>query len=192
MKKWYSIHLSIIALLFLLFNTSLFSQEPELQEAPLQESILDVGWRFQKTVNLYFESGVSIKYSHKNLSADKLYFGFDYVTSRLGSATNSNAIVQDQFLFSGSWYFRPKKTFRPLLRLNVGYFVASYKEEMFDVLPNSSFLLSPEIGASFETKLPLKFVINMGYNIITGNGITGPGTLYPLYFQTTVSWNILN
>ena len=192
MKKWYSLHVSIIALFFLLFNTSIFSQELELPEAPVQKSILDVGWRFQKTVNLYFESGVSLQYSHKNLSADKLYFGFAYLTSRLGTAANSNAIVQDQFLFSGSWYFRPKHTFRPLVRLNIGYFVASYKEEMFDILPNSSFLLSPEIGVSFETDLPLKFVINMGYNIITGDGINGPGTLYPLYFQATVSWNILN
>lgn len=156
-----------------------------------QESILDAGFRVQKTANLYFENGFSFQYSDKRLLPDKLYFGFTYVSSRLGSAMNSNAIKQDNFLFSGAWYFRPEHTFRPVLRLNLGYFRADYEEAIFDVLPNTSFLLSPEFGASFETKWPLKFLVTFGYNLITGDGIDGPGTLYPLFIETTVSWNIL-
>lgn len=156
-----------------------------------QESILDAGIRIQKTVNFYYENGISIQYSNRNLKPDKLYFGFSYITSRLGTAWNSNAIPQDNFLLSPAWYFRPQHVFRPLFRLNLGYFHASYGDEIFDDLSNSSFLLSPEFGASFETNLPLKFMLTFGYNLITGDGLSGAGTVYPLYIQTTVSWNIL-
>ena len=157
-----------------------------------QKSILDAGIRIQKSVNFYYENGVSFQYSNKNLKPDKLYFGFSYVSSRLGTAWNSNAIPQDNYLFSTAWYFRQQHVFRPLLRLNLGYFHASYGDEVFDELPNSSFLLSPEFGASFETKLPLKFMLTFGYNLISGDGQSGAGTIYPLFIQTTVSWDILN
>ncbi|MFD2201391.1 hypothetical protein [Shivajiella indica] len=155
-----------------------------------QESVLDVGIRFQKTVNFYWENGVSIQYSHRNLKPDRLYFGFSYVTSRLGTAINSNAIKQDNFLFNTSWYFRPQHTFRPIVRLNFGYFLADYEEPVFDVLDNTSFLLSPELGAVFESKAPFKVMITLGYNLVTGNGNQGAGTVYPLFVQSTLSWSI--
>jgi hypothetical protein len=31
----------------------------------------------------------------------------------------------------------------------------------------------------------------LGYNLFTGNGQDGAGTLYPMFIQTTVSWNLL-
>jgi hypothetical protein len=155
-----------------------------------QESVLDVGVRLQKTVNLYWENGVSVQYSNKSLKPDRLYFGFSYVTSRLGTAINSNAIKQDNFLFNTSWYFKPQHAFRPIVRLNLGYFVADYEEPIFDVLENTSFLLSPEIGAVFETKSPIKVMVTFGYNLITGDGTKGPGTVYPLYAQSTLSWTL--
>jgi hypothetical protein len=163
-----------------------------ITKASAQQSILDVGLRLQKTVGLYWENGVSIQYSNQHLKPDKLYFGFSYVTSRLGTAINSNAIKQDNFLVNASWYFRKDHTFRTVVRLNVGYFVADYEDDMFDVLPNSSVLFSPEIGALFETKSPLKVMITLGYNLITGNGEEGAGTLYPLFAQSTLSWTLFN
>ena len=156
-----------------------------------QHSFLDVGFRVQKTVNLYWENGFSIQYSNKDIKPDKLYFGFSYVTSRLGSAFNSNAIKQDYFLFNTSWYFRIQHIFRPVVKLNVGYFIADYEEAIFDVLPNSSMVLSPEAGVIVNTKSPLKIMLTMGYNAITGNGEQGAGTLYPLFFQTTVTWALI-
>lgn len=170
---------------------SLAMQLPLTQFSLAQESVLDVGIRIQKTVNLYYENGFSVQYSDKRLKPDRLYFGFTYVTSRLGTALNSNAIPQDNFLFSGAWYFRPNHVLRPLVRLNSGFFVANYEEEVFNELPNSSFLLSPDIGVIFETTLPLKISLSLGYNLITGDGESGPGTLYPLYFQSTISWNLI-
>jgi hypothetical protein len=74
--------------------------------------------------------------------------------------------------------------------LNTGYFIANYEDPVFDVLPNNSFLISPETGISYRFNFPLKAGVSLGYNLITGDGINGPGTLYPLYVQTSITWNI--
>ncbi len=157
-----------------------------------QTAVLDVGVRLQHSVNLYNENGVSVQYSAKNLKPGRLFFGFSYVTSRLGTALNSNAIKQDNFLVSAAWHLRPRHIIQPFGRLNTGYFSANYGNKIFDELPRKSVLLAPDLGISFNTRLPLKIATSLGYNLITGDGLSGPGTLYPLFYQLTVSWNLLD
>lgn len=151
---------------------------------------MDVGIRLQKTVNLYSENGITVSYSDKGLLPDKLHFGFSYVTSRLGTAFNSNAVKQDNYLVSSAWYFRRKRIIRPFVRVNSGYFSAHYGDNIFDVLPRKSLLLSSDIGVGFETHTPLKIATSLGYNFITGNGLKGPGTLYPVFYQLSITWNL--
>ena len=173
--------ISCFLILFLFVTSSSFSQEREL----------DIGLRFQKSINLYYENGVAIQYSDERLASNRLFVGFSYLTSRLGSAMGTNAIKQDNFLISGTWMFRPQRSFQPFLRLNTGYFIADFEDPVFDMLPNSSILLSPEAGVSYRFSFPLKAAISLGYNVITGDGMDGPGTLYPLFVQTSITWNIL-
>jgi hypothetical protein len=156
-----------------------------------QGRILDAGIRFQQTINLYNENGFALAMSPAKKRHDKLYFGFSYVTSRLGSAINSNAIKQDNILLSAAWLLRRNHIIRPFGRLNAGFFNASYGNKLFEDLPHTSPLVSPELGISFETNLPLKISTSLGYNLITGDGTSGPGTLFPAYYQLTFSWNIL-
>jgi hypothetical protein len=168
-------------ILFILFS---------IHYANAQSSVLDVGIRLQQTVNLYNENGIAASYSNKRLKPDRLYFGFSYVTSRLGTALHSNAIKQDNYLVSAAWYFRRKHIIRPFGRLNTGYFFANYGDKIFNFLPRKSILLSTDIGICFESNLPLKISTSLGYNFITGNGLSGPGTLYPVFYQLTLSWNL--
>jgi len=163
-----------------------------LRATHAQSSVLDVGARLQKTINLYSENGIGVSYSDKDLLIDKLYFGASYATSRLGTAFNSNAIKQDNFLVSAGWYFRRDHVIRPFVRVNGGYFSSDYGEKIFDVLPRSSPLLSSDVGISFQTGSPVKIATSLGYNFITGNGLSGPGTLYPVFYQVTVSWNVFD
>ncbi len=172
-----------LLILFILFS---------IDSANAQSSVLDVGIRLQQTVNLYNENGIAVSYSCKRLKPDRLYFGFSYVTSRLGTAFHSNAIKQDNYLVSAAWYFRRKHIIRPFGRLNTGYFSASYGDKIFDVLPRKSLLISADIGICFQTNAPLKISTSLGYNVITGNGLSGPGTLYPVFYQLTLSWNLYN
>ncbi|MDP9047020.1 MAG: hypothetical protein M3N14_02715 [Bacteroidota bacterium] len=175
----------VIYILMLLMSAS-------LRGAHAQGSVLDLGVRLQKTVNLYSENGVAVSYSDKGLLADRLYFGASYATTRLGTAFHSNAIKQDNYLVSAAWYFRRNRVIRPFVRANGGYFSADYGSKIFDVLPRSSALLSSDVGISFQTGLPVKIGTSLGYNFITGNGLSGPGTLYPVFYQLTVSWNIFD
>ena len=155
-----------------------------------QNNILDVGVRLQQTINLYNENGFSLAWSPAKKRHDKLYLGFSYVTSRIGSAFNSNAIKQDNILVSAAWMLRRNRIIRPFGRLNTGLFNASYGSKLFDDLPSKSLLLSPDLGISFETNMPLKISTSFGYNLVTGDGLSGPGTLFPAYYQLTISWNV--
>ncbi len=157
-----------------------------------QNSVLDVGVRLQKSVNLYYENGVTAQYTNDRLFSKRLYFGLSYVTSRLGSAIGSNAIKQDNIFLSTTYFFRPDRKLQPFLRLNTGYFHSDLEEEIFDDLPNSSLLLSPEAGLRFKTNSPIKIGASIGYNLITGDGSKGPGTLYPVFIQSSITWIILN
>ncbi len=153
--------------------------------------ILDVGIRFQKSISLYTENGVTIQYAHSKLASQRLYIGASYVTSRLGTALNSNAIKQDNFLINASWFFRPKWLIQPVVKANVGYFKADYGSDLFNELPRTSLLASPELGLCFCPNFPLKINASIGYNLLSGTGLAGPGTLYPVYVQTSVTWSIL-
>ncbi|MDQ2719086.1 MAG: hypothetical protein M3Z26_04905 [Bacteroidota bacterium] len=172
-----------VSILFLSFS---------MHFANAQSPVLDVGIRLQQTVNLYNKNGISVSYSFKAIKPDRLYFGFSYVTSRLGTAFHSNAIKQDNYLVSAAWYIRRKHVIRPFLRLNTGYFSANYGNKIFDVLPRKSILLSSDIGICFQTNSPIKISTSIGYNFITGNGLSGTGTLYPVFYQFTLSWNLYN
>ena len=147
-------------------------------------SVLDVGIRFQKSINLYAENGVTVQYTNPKLVHQRLYVGASYVTSRLGTALNSNAIKQDNLLLTASYFFRPTWLIRPVVKANVGYFKADYGDALFDELPKTSLLASPELGLCYCPSFPLKINASIGYNLITGNGLTGPGTLYPVFVQT--------
>jgi hypothetical protein len=61
--------------------------------------------------------------------------------------------------------------------------VADYDAEMFNVLDRSSMLLSANSGLEWTTPVQLKINMALGYNLISGNGLKGPGTLYPLFAQ---------
>lgn len=153
---------------------------------------LDVGVRLQKAIGLYTENGLTVQYTPNGRVSQRLYFGLSYVTSRLGTALGSNAIRQDNFLLSVGYYFRPKWVVRPVAKLNVGYFAADYGEALFDDLPRTSPLVSPELGLCYCPRFPLKIGAGIGYNLLTGNGVSGPGTLYPVFVQTSVTWNFLS
>ena len=186
-KSGFSTLLSGLLFFGLAFSSSFGQDRP----AQSRGAVLDVGIRLQKTINFYAENGITAQYSNQKLFAQRLYVGLSYVTSRLGTALGSNAIKQDNFLAHAAYYFRPSRLIRPLVKANIGYFNADYGDDVFDVLPRTSLLASPELGFCFCPDMPLKINASIGYNLLTGNGVTGPGTLYPVFVQTSITWNVL-
>lgn len=156
-----------------------------------QAQTLKVGVRIQKTQEMYWENGISSQYTFPKLKPNQFYVGFDYVTSRLGSAYNSNAIKQDTYLLSGSWLFNKSKPYHFVTRLNMGYFYSDLEENIFKDIPNTSFLFSPEVGFTYDfKKAPISLNIGTGFYIITAKEGYSPGTLQPLYFHLDVYYTL--
>jgi hypothetical protein len=101
----------------------------------------------------------------------------------------SNAIKQDNFLSSATYLFRSKKSLKTFVKGNLGYFNADYESDIFKNLTHSSAIVSTEAGLSYTFKNPLKVNLSIGYNLITGDGESGAGTLFPVFYQTSITYN---
>jgi len=151
---------------------------------------IKAGIRIQKTQKLYWENGFSVDYTCSRMWDKRLHLGLSYTSSRLGSAIGSNAIKQDNYLFSVSYHFRRTKALHPFVQLNTGYFYADYESPIFDELDNSSFLVSIDAGLYYEFHFPLTIGLSAGYNLSSGNGVSGPGSLYPIFYQMSLYYTV--
>lgn len=151
---------------------------------------LGLGVRFQKTQSLYWENGIGADFTSDFLLQKKIHLKMSYATSRIGSAFNSNAIKQDNYLIGADWRFRSQKDFQIFAGLNTGFFHADMEEAQFDVLPHNSMLLSLETGLFYKFKFPVATSLAVGYNLITGDGVKGPGTLSPVFYHLSLFYYI--
>jgi len=174
---------------FLLFLSSfLFIGIVDAQQADSYD--LAVGLKFQKTEQLYWENGVGVDYTSGFLFDKQVHLTLGYITSRLGSAMIGNAVKQDNYLLGADWHFRSKKDFQILAGINTGFFHADMEIPQFEVLPHNSMLLSLETGLYYRFKFPASASLTVGYNLITGDGMTTPGTLFPLFYQLSVYYRL--
>lgn len=168
--------ISITLIPFLFFALLISAQITKKQN-------LKAGIVLQKTQSLYWENGVGFDYSSASILDNKIHFKATFLSSRLGSAFNSNAIKQDNFIVGADWRFRSEKDLQILVGLNTGVFKAYYDDPIFDVLPNSAIMLSAETGLAYQFKFPLSALLTAGYNLRTGDGATIPGTLFPVFYK---------
>jgi hypothetical protein len=173
-----------LGLITIFFNIEVIGQEVSNHE-------FTAGIRIQKTHNLYFENGLTLDYTNSKLWDRRIHFGFNYFTSRWGTAFHSNALKQDNYLGTIQFNFRREKLLCPFVRLNVGYFFANLESPIFSDLPHTSALLSMEGGILFNLKIPIQPAISFGYNFITGDGLSGPGTLFPLFYQLSINYKFM-
>jgi hypothetical protein len=159
---------------------------------PAQEiGNLNGGIRIQKSHNFYWENGLTLDYSHPKVLNSKLHVGFSYYTTKLGSAIASNNVLnQDNYLFSAAYIFRNESIIRPIAQINFGKVFVDYESRIFDVLDNSALLFSAETGVFLDFKFPVKVMLNLGYNLITSDGTSGVGTVYPLYYKCSLLYHI--
>lgn len=177
---------------YLLINAVIHLQA----QSPIAENSLignlKIGLVIQKTQSLYIENGFSINLSSPKVLENRISIGLRFITSKLGSAFRTNAIKQDHLLLNIGYHFRSRKRLQAFSRLNVGYFHANYEYAIFETLPNSSLLCSLDAGISYVFKAPISINLSTGYNFITGSGSKRPGTLYPLYYQISIYYTLIN
>lgn len=151
---------------------------------------LMAGLRFQRYAGFYWVNGLSLEFRSDKVWKHKMGLAINYQSSRLGTALASNAIPYSEINLSAIRYFRTSRSLQPLLRFNAGFAIADYGSAEFSSIPNKSALASLEFGAAYLWKSPLRVTLSFGYNIITGNGVSGLGVLYPLYAQASVFYRI--
>jgi len=151
---------------------------------------LKLGLKMKKTPNLYYENGVAVDLSSDRFLNNKLHLGASFVSSRLGSALGSNALKQEEYLISAGFVFRNGKLINPILKINTGLFMLDTEFEIFSDLPDKSVLLSAELGLGYDIDGPFDLTTTVGYNLITGNGMSGPGTLYPVFLNLMVNYTL--
>ena len=154
---------------------------------------VSAGLRCKKYVGFYWVNGVSGEFSSPKILDHKIQFGMNLASSVLGTALTKNAVPTLEAELSVIKHFRHNKSFQPLIRLNVGYAHANYKSDEFNDLPQNGVLLSFETGVSYgiriaEEKFSLK--ATGGYNLFSGNGMSGLSTIYPVYGQFSILYSI--
>ena len=148
------------------------------------------GIRFERAVDFYWYNGVSAEYTSPKLINNRLGIGFNFLSSRLGTAMSSNAIPFYEIDLSGSYYLRNGKSLQPYFRLNTGFAKASYGDDVFRSIPDHAMILSVEAAMTYRFNIPVKISLGGGYNVLTGNGSKGLATIFPAYGQCSVMYRI--
>lgn len=150
----------------------------------------EVGVKSKKYVGFYWENGISAEFKSPKIINNRVALGFNLVSSRLGSAFRSAALPTLETEFSAIYYFRYTKSFQPLVRLNAGLAHVNYGSSLFNSLTQNAPLISLEVGVSYSLPTNLRMVLSGGYNILSGNGSTGLGSVYPIYSQFSLLYKI--
>lgn len=152
---------------------------------PEGNSVVSPMLMVRKTVALYWENGVGVDYTHDKLFDRRLHFSAGYLSSRLGSAIGSNALKQDYLLLGADWHTPILPALQWTIGLNTGLFMVDYEEDVFNNLPAQSALMAVQTGVMWKTG-PVDLKLVLGYNLIAGNGVDIPGSLFPVYYQLNI------
>ncbi len=180
----------ILSVFFVCYSYHTQAQDKKIKDEKVQQQLY-TGFLFQKTYGGYYENGLSILYS-PIWQNDRLFLGFDYITSRLGSAIGSNALKVDNYVFSTLYLFLKNYRFRPFTKINIGINYSDYEFEIFKDLSSSSMLLSLEAGGVYQTKkIPFMASLSIGYNLTSTDGSGSGSMIFPLFFRLGVYYDIL-
>lgn len=141
----------------------------------------EIGIRTKKQVGFYWVNGITAEWSISKIASGSLHLGTNITSSILGTAFRSNAIPTLETELSLIKYFRYSKSLQPITRLNLGFAKAFYGSG-YNSVPSIGVLCSIETG--FQYRINKKFTASLfgGFNLITGNGTSGLGTIFPLYY----------
>lgn len=149
----------------------------------------EIGIRTKKQVGFYWVNGITAEWSTNKIASGSLHLGVNITSSCLGSAFRSNAIPTLETELSLIKYFRYTKSFQPITRMNIGFAKAFYGSG-FSSIPSTGMLCSVETGFQYKINSLFSGSLYGGYNIFSGNGISGLSTVYPVYYGFGVKYRI--
>ena len=168
-------------LITLLFITTSVAQE--------NNSNIELGVRTKKYIGFYWVNGISAEWNSSKLCSGSLHLGLNIASSSLGSALIGNAIPTLETELSVIKYFRSSKALQPITRINFGFGRAFYGAE-FKELTSSGLLCSIETGLQYKIASHYSASLFGGINFLTGNGITGLSSIYPVYYGMCIKYTL--
>jgi hypothetical protein len=151
---------------------------------------LSTGFVYQKSLSMYNESGFTIEYGNKSVLQSRLHLAISITSTRLGSAIKSNALKQENYVFSCIYIFRHSCVLSPLIIGNLGLVHVNFESPLFSEIQNTAQLTSLEFGLRVSHKYPLCANASLGYNFITGNGEKGVGTVVPFFYRLGIQYKL--
>jgi hypothetical protein len=143
--------------------------EAAAQQAPL----LLVGAVVEK--NYSTQPGIQLSYGSPTLLGGRPRFSAAYSTTRLATASGSNALIEDRLQAGAGWYFRPGAGISPFLAANAGYARFDREDdEIFELLDAGAPILSLLLGAEARLLPSLRANGSLGYSALQSS------TVYPL------------
>ena len=141
------------------------------------------GITLRKMAGFYWLNGFSAEYRPKQFLHGHFRTGLNLTSSMFGSALVSRAIPVYCYELYAQFQLRRKALISPFVTLSAGYAHAVYGGEFAGSLQRWQSLVAPEVGMSVKPFNRIDFHLSAGYNIISGNGVSGMGVIYPVFFQ---------
>jgi hypothetical protein len=141
------------------------------------------GLSFKKFAGFYSMGGVCAEVSGARMGKGQLFLGLNVTSSSLGSAFLNNGIPVIASEVYGRWAFLKQKRVQPFVMLNVGCAKAFPGSDKYNSITTSALLVSPEAGVACRISSHISAQGGLGYHLTSGNGLKGPGFIYPVCFQ---------
>jgi len=141
-----------------------------------------VGPAMRKYVGFYWLNGVSAEWQPKSFRKYKCFLGATLVHSNLGTNLFSKAIPTFNFEISAIRKFTLAKNLSTRIAVNGGYAHANYGNPTFDKIANQAPLVGLDVGVDNQHQQWL-MAATLGYQGISGTGVKGLATVYPVYLQ---------
>jgi hypothetical protein len=141
--------------------------------AAQQTSMFLVGAVVEK--NYSTQPGIQLSYGSPTLLGGRPRFSAVYSTTRLATASGSNALTEDRVQAGAGWYFRPGAGLSPYLGANAGYARFDREDDgIFELLDDGAPILSLLLGAEARLLPSLRANGSLGYSALQSS------TVYPL------------
>jgi hypothetical protein len=125
--------------------------------------------------NYSTQPGIQLSYGSPTLLGGRPRFSAAYSTTRLATASGSNALTEDRVQAGAGWYFRPGAGLSPYLGANAGYARFDREDdEIFELLDGGAPILSLLLGAEARLLPTLRASGSLGYSALQSS------TVYPL------------
>jgi len=142
-----------------------------------------VGVSLKKFAGFYSMGGLCAEASSARLDKGQLFLGLNITSSSLGSAFFNNGIPVIVSEVYARRVLLKQRRVKPFVMLNLGYAKAFPGSDKYNSLTTSALLVSPEAGVACGISSHTSAQGGMGYHITSGNGLKGPGFIYPVCFQ---------